>query len=74
MAKLGGSWDDYSSGKVHKEKVVKKYERIQGLQGLLKTWEEHDNTAETHAYVLQLRAKLRCAQNQFEAMRGDLYA
>ncbi len=74
MAKTGGSWDDYGSGKVHKEKVVKKYERIQGLKALLATWEANDDTAETHAYVLELRAKKRCAENQFEAMRGDLYA
>ncbi len=72
MAKLGGSWDDYGSGKVHKEKVVRKYERIQGLKALLQTHE--DDPDHDHSYVLQLRAKLRCAQNQFEAMRGDLYA
>ncbi len=72
MAKLGGSWDDYGSGKIHKEKVVKKLERINGLRDLLKVWETHEaqngNKDEDHKYVLELRAKLRCAQNQYEAM------
>ncbi len=70
MAKLGGSWDDYGSGKVHKEKVVKKYERIQGLEALLATHESSENP--DHPYVLKLRARLRCAKNQFIAMRGDI--
>ncbi len=70
MAKLGGSWDDYGSGKVHKEKVVKKRERIVGLRALLETHEKDPDA--DHAYILQLRAKLRCAQNQFVAMRGDI--
>ncbi len=70
MAKLGGSWDDYGSGKVHKEKVVKKYERIQGLEALLATHEADENA--DHDYILSLRARLRCAKNQFIAMRGDI--
>ncbi len=70
MAKLGGSWDDYGSGKVHKEKVVKKYERIQGLKALLATHEADENA--DHDYILSLRARLRCAKNQFIAMRGDI--
>ncbi len=70
MAKLGGSWDDYGSGKVHKEKVVRKYERIQGLEALLATHEADENA--DHDYILSLRARLRCAKNQFVAMRGDI--
>ncbi len=72
MAKLGGSWDDYGSGKVHKEKVVKKLARINGLRDLLSVWEKHESQNghkdSDHKYVLELRAKLRCAQNQYEAM------
>lgn len=72
MAKLGGSWDDYGSGKIHKEKVIKKELRILGLRDLLRTWEEHEakngHKDSDHKQVLKVRAELRCAQNQLEAM------
>ncbi len=70
MSRIGAQWDDWTQGKVHKDKVVKKYERICGLEALLAT-HEADPDAD-HAYVLELRAKLRCARNQFVAMRGDI--
>ncbi len=70
MARQGASWDDYASGKEHNARVVKKVERIQGLEALLAT-HEADPDAD-HVYVLELRAKLRCAKNQLISMRGDI--
>jgi len=71
MSAVKRHWDDYESGKKHALKVLKKKERIAGLKDLLSMWEKIDDAGydeETHEYVLQLRAKLRCAENQMEAM------
>ncbi len=72
MSRTGAQWDDWEQGKTHKTRVVKKLERIQGLRALLETWEtreaENGHQDSDHSYVLELRAKLRAAQNQYEAM------
>jgi hypothetical protein len=52
--------------KKHVLKVVKKQERIDGLKALLEEWEPFD--PDNHEYVLELRAKLRAAQNQLDSM------
>jgi len=66
MSRQGASWDNYEQDKPHKARVVKKLQRINGLRDLLETWEPHE--ADHHDYVLELRAKLRAAVNQYEAM------
>ncbi len=66
MARQGASWDDYESDKEHKVRRIAKLQRIQGLRDLLETHES--NPDNDHAYVLKLRARLRAAQNQLEAM------
>lgn len=60
-------WSTREREKVHKQKVLRKLDKIAGLQDLLDT---HENLPDPdHKYVLQLRAKLRCAQNQYNAMK-----
>jgi hypothetical protein len=58
----------------HQAKLTQKLQKIQTLQALLEVWETHYNpdatsATEDHAYIIHLRAKLRSAQNQYEAMR-----
>ncbi len=67
MPKHGACWDDWESGKKHKERAIKKVQRIQGLKDLLDTHEADPDTYD-HEYVLSLRARLRAAQNQLESM------
>lgn len=59
-------WDSMQFERVHREKLQRKVEKIDVLKALLEMHEanpEHD-----HAYILELRAKLRAAQNQLESM------
>jgi len=66
MSRQGACWDDYDQDKEHKVRRIAKLQRIQGLRDLLETHEsDPDND---HEYVLKLRARLRAAQNQLEAM------
>ncbi len=66
MSRTGAQWDDYEQDKEHKARRVAKLQRIQGLKDLLDTHES--NPDNDHEYVLKLRARLRAAQNQLEAM------
>lgn len=59
--------DAYEDSKLHREKVIAKRQKIETLRALLEMWEsmpdDHD-----HEYILALRARLRSAQNQLDAM------
>ncbi len=66
MSRHGAQWDDYEQDKEHKARRVLKMQRIQGLKDLLETHET--NPDNDHEYVLKLRARLRAAQNQLDAM------
>lgn len=66
MSRQGASWDNWEQDKPHKKRMIKKVERIEGLRDLLATHEA--NPDNDHEYVLKLRARLRAAQNQLEAM------
>jgi hypothetical protein len=66
MSRQGASWDDYYQDQEHKVRRIAKLQRIQGLRDLLETHEA--NPDNDHEYVLKLRARLRAAQNQLEAM------
>ena len=66
MSRQGASWDYYEQDKEHKVRRIAKLQRIQGLRDLLETHEA--NPDNDHEYVLKLRARLRAAQNQLEAM------
>ncbi len=71
MSRQGASWDNWEQDKPHKKRMIKKVERIEGLRDLLEAWEKINDSGydeETHTYVLGLRARLRAAQNQLEAM------
>ena len=59
--------DSYEHEQVHREKVIRKAQKIEGLRALLEMWEERPDA--DHDYVLQLRAKLRSAENQLAAMK-----
>ncbi len=65
MSRTGAQWDDYEQDREHKVRRIAKSQRIQGLKDLLKTHEECNSD---HAEILKLRARLRAAQNQLEAM------
>ncbi len=66
MSRQGASWDDYYQDQEHKARRIAKLQRIQGLRDLLETHEA--NPDNDHEYVLELRARLRAAQNQLDAM------
>ncbi len=66
MSRTGAQWDDWSQDQEHKARRILKLQRIQGLKDLLETHES--NPDNDHEYVLKLRARLRAAQNQLEAM------
>ncbi len=66
MARQGAQWDDYEQDKEHKARRIAKLQRIQGLKDLLDTHEA--NPDNDHEYVLKLRARLRAAENQLNAM------
>ncbi len=69
MSRQGATWDNWEQDKPHKKRMIKKVERIEGLRDLLATWEAQDDGNDSvHEYVLKLRARLRAAQNQLEAM------
>ncbi len=57
------SWDEEQA---HRQKVIRKLEKIQGLEALLEMWEKQPDA---HEYILELRRKLRSAQNQYRAMK-----
>ncbi len=66
MSRQGAQWDDYGQDREHKVRRIAKLQRIQGLRDLLETHEA--NPGNDREYVLKLRARLRAAQNQLEAM------
>ena len=53
--------------RLHREKLLKKAQKVCGLQDLLEEWETVPDA--DYDYVLGLRARLRSAQNQLTAMR-----
>ena len=59
--------DSYGSDRVHQEKRRKKLDKILTLRALLEMWEARDDA--DHQYVLELRSKLRSAENQYAAMK-----
>ncbi len=67
MSRQGAQWDDYEQDREHKVRRIAKLQRIHGLKDLLETHESNPDTYD-HEYVLKLRARLRAAQNQLEAM------
>lgn len=58
--------DSWEWDKAHKGKVIAKMQKIETLKALLETWEARDDA--DHDYILELRAKLRSAQNQLQSM------
>ena len=57
------SWDE---DRAHRETVIKKLQKIQGLQALLESWEAQPDV--DHDYLRKLRRKLHCARTQYQAM------
>ncbi len=72
MSRQGASWDDYYQDQEHKARRIAKLQRIHGLQDLHETWEIVQKTRglseKEYQEMLKLRARLRAAQNQLEAM------
>jgi hypothetical protein len=67
MSRQRTTLDSWESELIHRKKVTAKLQRIQTLQALLQEWESHTNP--DHTYILELKAKLRSAQHQYEAMQ-----
>jgi hypothetical protein len=53
----------------HSDRVLKKCQRIAGLQALLKEWELSDNL--DFDYIRGLKARLLSVKNQLKNMCGD---
>jgi hypothetical protein len=54
----------------HRKTVIKKLEKIQGLQALYESWEANPvDSDEYRHYMLLLRRRLRSAENQLRAMK-----
>ena len=58
--------DSWGMEKAHREKLLRKMQKRDGLRALIEMWEARDDA--DHAYILKLRAKLRQAENQLAAM------
>jgi hypothetical protein len=64
------SFRNWNEERKHREVRIKKLEKIQGLESLVATWEPLAiKSADNHEYFLELKRKLRCAQNQYRAMK-----
>lgn len=59
--------DTWEHEKLHREKRIRKLEKIEMLKALLEMHEA--NPKHDHAYILALRARLRSAENQYAAMK-----
>jgi hypothetical protein len=59
--------DSWESQLNHRKKVTAKLQKIQTLQALLQEWESNPNP--DHAYILELRRKLRSLEHQYNAMQ-----
>jgi hypothetical protein len=73
--KLHGGRDSIKHARIHEASIDRKRQRVKGLRALLEGWEaelQKNHTDSLHNYVLALRAKLRCAQNQLVAMGAEL--
>jgi hypothetical protein len=72
MSRQGASWDDYYQDQEHKARRISKLQRIQGLRDLHDTYEKVQISAglteKQYQEMLKVRARLRAAQNQLEAM------
>ena len=58
--------ESYDLDRIHSQRLLQKVQKIDTLKALIEMWEQNPNA---HDYVIQLRAKLRSAENQFLAMR-----
>jgi len=59
-------WDH---DKKHRDHVLRKLERIQGLVALLETWEKNpQDNDEYRKYLGKLRQKLHSARTQYQVM------
>ena len=67
MTRQRSFWDSHHLDRIHQQRLIKKRQRIQGLLDLLNTWEAHHQP--DHPYIRELRAKVRSAENQLEAMQ-----
>jgi hypothetical protein len=64
-------WDTRERDHVHRQKLLAKIQKIQGLKALLEMWDSASPEASqnNHKYILRLRARLRSAENQLAAMK-----
>ncbi len=61
------SWDEE---KEHRQKVVRKLQQVQGIEALLAEWEARPIDSDQYRdYLVHLRAKLRTARTNYEAMQ-----
>lgn len=58
-------WLERNGSSGHREKVQRKYQKIEMLRALIEEWEKREDWE----YVRELRAKLRTSVCNLEAMR-----
>jgi hypothetical protein len=61
-------WNTREHDQLHQQKLLAKIQKIEGLKALLEMWEQRPDQVE-HSYLLKLRARLRSAENQLNAMK-----
>jgi len=64
--------EKWTRAEIHRQKRIAKLQRIAGKSALLAMWEERlelNHNEADHQYVVALRARLRSAENQLNAMR-----
>jgi hypothetical protein len=74
---LGGGLDvtamrgDYEREMLHRSKLARKYERLQGLRDLYATYEQAGEQPYPGSYMAGLRQRIASTQNQLKAMAGS---
>lgn len=64
------SYANWSDELKHRQCRIAKLEKIQGLEALLATWESAPADSDDYrAYIRDLKAKIRSARCQYEAMK-----
>ena len=67
MSKQRTHFRSCDEDRAHEERRLQKLQKIQSLKALLESWEAHSDP--DYDYLRELRARLRSAQVQFDAMK-----
>ena len=62
-------WDTREGARVHKEKLMRKVQKIETLRALVEMHEAAESP--DFEYLRELKARMRSAENQLRCMAGD---